>query len=423
MRLAQRVPIAHSESMTLSHSADPSISRARARGGPRARSRSAAPALGLALVCACGGEEPVTVQPPEPQPNQAPVVASAIGAQAVDVNGTLVVDLSAHFSDPDGDALAYEASSSAPWVASTAVAGAELTLTGVSVGTAEVTVTARDQAGLAAAQSFALSVTPIGEWGPANTFGYYRFPDSLYPMSRIEWTMLPIQAPAESLHEKELLHYWAMQFLHDDQGRLAGYAGLQSQGLFKNEPLNRRVINFAIWDSDASNTDAMVDTENDECRCHQIMLPFEWEEGTPYRFVADTGPSGETDEYRWWGLWVTNMVTDSTTFVGETRSWRRRIEDPPVSWGEDLHWWSTVVGNAAYECEDFESSSLAVLDVLADSVPPASVDAVTSGGLEVTGPNGHRTTLCDTALVYSLGTDVQHNLGYWPTPPENVLGK
>ena len=351
------------------------------------------------------------------------MVASAIGAQAVDVKGTLVVDASAHFSDPDGDALAYEASSAAPSVVSIAVSGAELRLTGVSLGAAEVTVTARDQQGLAASQSFTVTVTPIGEWGPANTFGFYRFPDSLYPMARIEWTMLPIQAPAESLHEKGLLHYWAMQFLHDDQGRLAGYAGLQSQGLFKGEPLNRRVVNFAIWDSDASNTDAMVDTENDECRCHQIMLPFEWEEGTPYRFVADTGPSGETDEYRWWGLWVTNMVTDSTTFVGETRSWRRRIEDPPVSWGEDLHWWRTVGGNEAYECEDFEASSLAVLDVLADSVPPASVHALTSGGTEVTGPNGHRTTLCDTAVVYSLGTDVQHNLGYWSTPPENVLGK
>ncbi len=94
------------------------------------------------------------------------------------------------------------------------------------------------------------------------------------------------------------------------------------------------------------------------------------------------------------------------------------IEDPPVSWGEDLHWWRTVVGNAAYGCEDFESSSLAVLDVLADSVPPASVHALTSGGTEVTGSNGHRTTLCDSAVAYSLGTDVQH-----PAPRPSECGK
>ena len=91
--------------------------------------------------------------------------------------------------------------------------------------------------------------------------------------------MLPVQAPDESLHEKGLLHYWAMQFLHDEHGNLAGYAGFQSQGVFKNEPLHRRVVNFAIWDSDASNTDSrMVDTENPECRCHQNMLPYEWED-------------------------------------------------------------------------------------------------------------------------------------------------
>ena len=380
-------------------------------------------AEGGATITAAAGDARGTSYVTVENPNRAPVVASAIGGRAVDVNGTLVVDVAAHFSDPDGDALQYEASSSAPWVASIAVSGAELRLTGVSVGAADVTVTARDREGLAASQLFTVTVTPIGEWGPANTFGFYTFPDSLYPMARIEWTMLPIQAPAESLHEKGLLHYWAMQFLHDDQGRLAGYAGLQSQGLFTSEPLNRRVVNFAIWDSDASNTDGMVDAENDECRCHQIMFPYEWEEGTPYRFVADTGPSGETDEYRWWGLWVTNLVTDSTTFVGETRSWRRRIEDPPVSWGEDLHWWQTVVGNADYRCEDFESSSLAVLDVLADGISPISVHALTSGGTEVRGPNGHRTTLCDSAVVYSFGTDVQHNLGYWSTPPENVLGR
>ena len=80
------------------------------------------------------------------------------------------------------------------------------------------------------------------------------------------------------------------------------------------------------------------------------------------------------------------------------------------------------MGNAAYECEDFESSSLAVLDVLADRVGPISVHALTSGGDDATGPNGHRTKLCDTAVVYSHGTDIQHNLGYWSSPPRNVLG-
>ena len=82
--------------------------------------------------------------------------------------------------------------------------------------------------------------------GTGEHIWFYTFPDSLYPISRIEWTMLPIRAPAESLHEKGLLHYWAMQFLHDEQGKLAGYAGLQSNAVFKDKRLNRRVVNFAI---------------------------------------------------------------------------------------------------------------------------------------------------------------------------------
>ena len=92
------------------------------------------------------------------------------------------------------------------------------------------------------------------------------------------------------------------------------------------------------------------------------------------------------------------------------------------SHGVDLHWSHTLVGNAAHECGDFESSSLAVLDVVADGVAPVSVHALTSGGEDATGPNGHRTKLCDSAVVYSHGADVQHNLGHWSTPPRNVLG-
>ena len=220
-------------------------------------------------------------------------------AEASDANGHMVEGAEFGWSSSDGYVVTVDASG---------------LVTGLGQGTANITAMAGEASGTSG-----ITVTPIGEWGPANTFGFYTFPDSVYPLARIEWTMLPIQ-------------------------------------------------------------------------------------------------------YRWWGLWVTNLMTDSTTFVGETRSWRRRIEDPPVSWGEDMHWWQTLVGNAAYECGDFESSSLAVLDVLADGVAPVSVHALTSGGEDATGPNGHRTKLCDSAVVYSHGTDVQHNLGHWSTPPRNVLG-
>ena len=107
------------------------------------RLRSVGAGLGLALLSACGGEEPVTGTPP-PTPNRGPAVVSAIGAVTVEVDEASAVDVSGHFSDPDGDALEYEASSSAPEVATASVAGSAVTVTGVSAGSAEVTVTARD---------------------------------------------------------------------------------------------------------------------------------------------------------------------------------------------------------------------------------------------------------------------------------------
>ncbi|MYG48295.1 MAG: hypothetical protein F4164_02750, partial [Gemmatimonadales bacterium] len=129
----------------------------RSHPGIGIRLRSVGAGLGLALLSACGGEESVTGTPPPP-PNRPPAVATAIGAVTVEVDEVSVVDVSGHFSDPDGDALEYEAVSSLPGVATATVAGSEVTVTGVSAGTAEVAVTARDPGGLSASQSFAVTV-------------------------------------------------------------------------------------------------------------------------------------------------------------------------------------------------------------------------------------------------------------------------
>ena len=262
---------------------------------------------------------------------------------------------------------------------------------------------------------------PPTAWGPANTYAVYTFPDSSY--RRLEWTMLPVQAPPESLKEKGLLHYYAMTFYLTPDGR-GGSAGFQTDGHFKGESVNGRVINFNVHEArEARSSTALVDSDNEECHCSQMMLPYEWEAGREYRFVLDTGPSGESDTGRWLALWVTDVAADSTVFVGEALTPNRHIDmtHAPISWGEDLHFWHTLEGRVMYQCEDFEPSSLAVLDVLADGVSPASVNAYTNGGTKATGSNGHETTLCDTAIIYSNGTDTQHNLGYWSVPPKNVL--
>ena len=55
--------------------------------------------------------------------------------------------MSGAFRDPDGDALTYGATSSAPAVAAVTATGSVVTVTPVTEGTATVTVTATDVGG------------------------------------------------------------------------------------------------------------------------------------------------------------------------------------------------------------------------------------------------------------------------------------
>ena len=74
------------------------------------------------------------------------------------LSSTLDVHVSQAFVDPDGDPLTYEASSSAPSVVAVQTAGARVTLTAASAGTATIRVAATDPGGLNAAQSFRVTV-------------------------------------------------------------------------------------------------------------------------------------------------------------------------------------------------------------------------------------------------------------------------
>ena len=69
-----------------------------------------------------------------------------------------MVNLAGYFTDPDGDALTYGATSSEVTTASVTVSGSVLTIAGVAAGAAAVTVTATDGGGLSAQQSFAVTV-------------------------------------------------------------------------------------------------------------------------------------------------------------------------------------------------------------------------------------------------------------------------
>ena len=93
-----------------------------------------------------------------PRVNRAPVAVGTLPDQRLNLNGMLTVDVSPAFDDPDGDALTYAVSSSAPGVATVQALGPRVTLTGVGEGVATMRVTATDPGGLSATQRFRVTV-------------------------------------------------------------------------------------------------------------------------------------------------------------------------------------------------------------------------------------------------------------------------
>ena len=102
------------------------------------------------------------------RPNRPPAALGALPAVTLAAGGAAAVDVSRAFADPDGDALVYSVSSSAPAVAAVAAAGAVVTVTAVGAGAAEVTVTATDPGGLRAAQTFAATVSAAARPRPSS---------------------------------------------------------------------------------------------------------------------------------------------------------------------------------------------------------------------------------------------------------------
>ena len=90
--------------------------------------------------------------------NQPPASANSIPSQVLGVSETVTVDLATYFNDPDGDPLDYTVSTSDGNVATASTSASAVTVTGVTQGTATVTVKARDSGGLEATQEFGVTV-------------------------------------------------------------------------------------------------------------------------------------------------------------------------------------------------------------------------------------------------------------------------
>ena len=107
-------------------------------------------------------------------PNRAPTVADSIPAVEMFTGDSLAIDLPAHFADPDGDTLTFEAESADEGVAAASLLEGTITLRATAQGTTEITVTARDPGELAAAQTFEVTVPNRGPL-PADSIPGVRF--------------------------------------------------------------------------------------------------------------------------------------------------------------------------------------------------------------------------------------------------------
>lgn len=91
-------------------------------------------------------------------PNRSPEAVDSIPGMELVAGDSSTLTVSGYFTDPDGDALAYEAATSDAGVAGASVSGDTLEVSGAAHGSAVVVVTASDPEGLAAEQAVAVSI-------------------------------------------------------------------------------------------------------------------------------------------------------------------------------------------------------------------------------------------------------------------------
>ena len=93
-----------------------------------------------------------------PGTNRPPVAVGTLPDRGLSLDGTLDVDVTQAFDDPDGDPLTYTVASSETAVVTVRAAGARVMLTAVGEGAAAIRVTATDPGRLSATQSFRATV-------------------------------------------------------------------------------------------------------------------------------------------------------------------------------------------------------------------------------------------------------------------------
>ncbi len=91
-------------------------------------------------------------------PNRPPAAVGTIDDRELMVGDSAVIEVAGHFSEPDGQALAYSAAARDSSRLAVSVEGTVVTLVAVAKGTVAVTITATDPGGLTATQTFQVKV-------------------------------------------------------------------------------------------------------------------------------------------------------------------------------------------------------------------------------------------------------------------------
>jgi hypothetical protein len=102
-----------------------------------------------------------------PKPNTAPVAVSPVGPFTFTAgDNATTVNLSTHFSDPEGDALTYTAVSTDTRVATASVSNSTLTITPLVEGTTTVMLMVKDTSGLTITRNVTVTVNPVPNAAP-----------------------------------------------------------------------------------------------------------------------------------------------------------------------------------------------------------------------------------------------------------------
>ncbi len=260
--------------------------------------------LAVTWAAACGGDGGTTEPEPAPQPNRPPAASGSIPAQTMTAGESATVSVGGLFSDPDGDALTFTAISSNAGVASVALSGTDLTITAVAAGSATVTVTARDPAGLSTAASTNVTVMEPN-----------RAPVPAVPV-----------APAQTAIVGDTLNVDMSPFFSDPDGDALTYSATSANASVATVTVAGSVVSAAAVG--AGSTTLTVTATDPDGLSGSLSVPVTVEPNRPPETTQDSLPSLSIQERNSETVNVAQYFTDPN---GQALTYTAESDDPTVA--------------------------------------------------------------------------------------------